>query len=100
MAAMDSKWQATASKLFCPSRRREEVRQVSPRVMRLREEISWHLDEVEKQFRDPVKITIVVRNLVSSERDVVMGNDAPADAIAAIQRLADGTAILIPADKP
>lgn len=71
---------------------------MSDKIMRLREEISWHLDEIEKLFRDPVKLTVVIRNLRSPDRDVVMGNDEPADAMAAIKRLGDASAIQIPAD--
>ncbi len=56
----------------------------------LQADISYHLDMIAGMFKPGVKLTLVIRGIPgNNETDVVIGDDALSEAIAAIQRRQD-----------
>jgi hypothetical protein len=60
----------------------------SPKMRRLQDELSDHLDRIIRMFKNP-KVTLIVRAPDLPDGDVVIGNDDLDAAIVAIQRLKD-----------
>ncbi len=70
----------------------------APKYLReLQEQIAYHLEEIARLFKSP-KITIVVRNDELADGDVVLSDDDLDKAIAAIHRLQENPAHMLPAD--
>ena len=62
----------------------------SESLRNLRSLLADHLDDIRALFRDEVKITLIIRNTTHADRDVVLGDDDPASAMATIKALVDG----------
>ena len=67
------------------------------KVINLRNEVAWHLDEIAKLFKQRPKMTIVIRADWLPNGDVILTDDDQEKAIAAIRRLHEKPDILIPA---
>lgn len=57
------------------------------RVQNLGENISAKLEEIKNLYREDVKVTLIVRNTNKTNRDTVMTDDDPREAVKALEAL-------------
>ena len=67
--------------------------QPDPKIVRLHCQLAEILEQVERCFTGPTKVTLLVRTPKLADGGVLIGNDDPEIAIAEIRRLSQKVAV-------